>query len=303
MRGDSAGVLSVAAVTPGTTTIIGQDRAALVPQGGVFILRKIQTDTWVVETPSNQFNNVFSGLVPASTNSVSEYLRGNGTWGTLSISSGEIADNAVITSKITDKNVTLAKLEDIAALTILGNPTAIAGTPSAFTLAASLAFVSGSLGVVFGTTSGTACSGDDARLSDARTPTSHTHDASQIVSGTLAISNGGTGASTAKGAVTNLTSVSSRVTTSSFSLADSDSGTVIEVEATSAITITVPSGLAAGFNCVIIQGSTGQVTFAGTGGNLKTYNSLLKTAGQNAVVSIIPGKTTGTYFLGGNLVA
>jgi hypothetical protein len=268
MRGDSAGVLSVAAVTPGTTTIIGQDRAALVPQGGVFILRKIATDTWVVETPSNQFNNAFSGLVPASTNSVSEYLRGNGTWGTLSISSGEIADNAVITSKITDKNVTLAKIADIAELTLLGNPTGAAASAQTITLGTGLEF-----------------SGTTIRVS------------------LIPVANGGTGATTAKGAVTNLTSVSSRVTTSSFSLADSDSGTIIEVEATSAITITVPSGLAAGFNCVIIQGSTGQVTFAGTGGNLKTYNSLLKTAGQNAVVSIIPGKTTGTYFLGGNLVA
>ncbi len=39
----------------------------------------------------------------------------------------------------------------------------------------------------FGTGSNTFCEGDDSRLSDARTPTSHTHAASDIVSGTLDI--------------------------------------------------------------------------------------------------------------------
>jgi len=38
----------------------------------------------------------------------------------------------------------------------------------------------------FGTTSGSFCQGNDARLSDARTPTAHTHAATDIVSGTLA---------------------------------------------------------------------------------------------------------------------
>ena len=40
-------------------------------------------------------------------------------------------------------------------------------------------------GVTYGTTAGTACQGNDSRLSDARTPTSHVHAASDITSGTL----------------------------------------------------------------------------------------------------------------------
>lgn len=51
-----------------------------------------------------------------------------------------------------------------------------------------------------GTGAGTVCAGDDARLSDARTPTSHVHSASDITSGTLDIARGGTGATTAAAA-------------------------------------------------------------------------------------------------------
>lgn len=44
-----------------------------------------------------------------------------------------------------------------------------------------------SFAVSFGTSGSTACVGNDARLSDARTPTAHNHAASEITSGTLAI--------------------------------------------------------------------------------------------------------------------
>ncbi|WP_237112801.1 collagen-like triple helix repeat-containing protein [Mycobacteroides abscessus] len=41
--------------------------------------------------------------------------------------------------------------------------------------------------VSYGSTAGTACQGNDSRLSDARTPTAHTHNASDVNAGTLAI--------------------------------------------------------------------------------------------------------------------
>lgn len=41
------------------------------------------------------------------------------------------------------------------------------------------------LGVSYGSTAGTVCQGNDSRLSNARTPTSHSHPANQITSGTL----------------------------------------------------------------------------------------------------------------------
>jgi hypothetical protein len=46
---------------------------------------------------------------------------------------------------------------------------------------------SGTIAANFGTTAGTIAQGNDSRLSDARTPTAHTHGASDIVSGTLDI--------------------------------------------------------------------------------------------------------------------
>lgn len=49
------------------------------------------------------------------------------------------------------------------------------------------------LSVSYGTTAGTACQGNDSRLSNARTPTAHKHSASEITSGTLSVARGGTG--------------------------------------------------------------------------------------------------------------
>ncbi|QGJ96814.1 hypothetical protein PBI_CLEO_27 [Gordonia phage Cleo] len=49
------------------------------------------------------------------------------------------------------------------------------------------------LTVAYGTTATTACVGNDARLSNARTPTSHQHNASDINAGTLAIARIGDG--------------------------------------------------------------------------------------------------------------
>jgi hypothetical protein len=51
---------------------------------------------------------------------------------------------------------------------------------------------------------GTAVITTDSRLSDARTPTAHVHSGADITSGTVALANGGTGASTASAARTNL---------------------------------------------------------------------------------------------------
>lgn len=79
------------------------------------------------------------------------------------------------------------------------------------------------LGVAYGTAAGTVCQGNDARLTDARTPaahthvkanitdfpttmtpTAHTHAAGDVASGTLAIARGGTGAVDAAAARTAL---------------------------------------------------------------------------------------------------
>jgi hypothetical protein len=70
-------------------------------------------------------------------------------------------------------------------------PITNSGTSSAanigLAVGAGLSTVGGALVVSYGTTAGTACQGNDARLSDARTPLSHTHTASQITDFTTAV--------------------------------------------------------------------------------------------------------------------
>lgn len=62
---------------------------------------------------------------------------------------------------------------------------------------ANLPVITGVSGVLaagsFGTLASTFCQGNDARLSDARTPVAHNQDASTITTGTLAVARGGTG--------------------------------------------------------------------------------------------------------------
>jgi hypothetical protein len=87
-----------------------------------------------------------------------------------------------------------------------------------------------------------------------------------------------------------------------ITLADTDNNKVIRCTASSAVTITVPSTLAAGFSCMVIQAGTGQVTFAqGSGATLNSFGNLLKTAGRHAPASLMR-VGAGVYNLSGNLV-
>jgi hypothetical protein len=70
--------------------------------------------------------------------------------------------------------------------------------------------------------------------------------------------------------------------------ATTHNGKIILANSSSAITITVPSTLTAGFNVSVIQQGAGQVTIsAGSGATLNSYGNLYKTAGQYAAISIL----------------
>jgi hypothetical protein len=87
-----------------------------------------------------------------------------------------------------------------------------------------------------------------------------------------------------------------------ITLADTDNNRVIRCTASSAVTITVPSTLAAGFSCMIIQSGTGRVTFqAGSGATINSFGNLLATAGQHAPASLMR-LASGVYNLSGNLI-
>ena len=123
----------------------------------------------------------------------------------------------------------------------------------------------------------------------------------------IAIANGGTGATTAPTALTNLGAAPINATinspTGSYTLTSSDNGKVIVLSNSSlvdaaAITLTVPTGLAAGFNCMIVQKGAGIVTIVAAGGATVTNRSgFTKTGGQNAIVTIL--SIASNYFITG----
>ena len=88
----------------------------------------------------------------------------------------------------------------------------------------------------------------------------------------------------------------------SITLEDTDNNKVVRCTSATAVTITVPSTLAAGFSCMVIQAGAGQITFVqGSGATLNSFGNLFKTAGQHAPASLIR-VGAGIYNLSGNLV-
>jgi hypothetical protein len=78
-------------------------------------------------------------------------------------------------------------------------------------------------------------------------------------------------------------------TSTSRTLSDSDNGKVIFMTNVANITVTLPSTLSDGFNCTLAQGGAGQISVvAGSGVTLYGYNSFNTTAGQYAVLNIVP---------------
>ena len=77
-------------------------------------------------------------------------------------------------------------------------------------------------------------------------------------------------------------------TGTTYTLAASDNGKVVTLDNGSAITVTIPAGLVAGFNCLLIQKGAGQVTVTKAGGgSLNNRSTQTKTAGQHAIVTIV----------------
>jgi hypothetical protein len=82
---------------------------------------------------------------------------------------------------------------------------------------------------------------------------------------------------------------------SNRAIAVTDNGMILRC--TSAITLSLPStGIPEGFNCMILQSGTGQVTFSGTFSN---RNSFTKTAGQYAIATIL--YVGGVYIVSGEM--
>jgi hypothetical protein len=92
-----------------------------------------------------------------------------------------------------------------------------------------------------------------------------------------------------------------------LTLVATDNGSILEMTASSAIAITLPNNLPVGFNVIVVQKGTGQITFtAQTGGFLRHPDNHTKTAKQYSsatlYVSTNAGGSAAEYILSGSTV-
>lgn len=76
-------------------------------------------------------------------------------------------------------------------------------------------------------------------------------------------------------------------TGTAYTLLASDNGKVVVLNNGSAVTVTVPSGLGAGFNCSFVQKGAGQVTFSASSTTINNRQSHTKINAQFGVASIV----------------
>jgi len=94
-------------------------------------------------------------------------------------------------------------------------------------------------------------------------------------------------------------------TGTAYTFVQADMNDVVTLTNTAAIGATLPNNLPKGWNCLVYQGGTGQITFtAQTGATLRNRLGQLKTAGQYSVVSLLcvsnPAGNNATFVLGGD---
>lgn len=91
-------------------------------------------------------------------------------------------------------------------------------------------------------------------------------------------------------------------------LASGQSGTTMRMTAASAVTVTLPATLPAGFNVTFMQAGAGQIQFVtAAGATLVNRSGHNRTAGQHAMVSVVVGANGGgnaaVWTLSGDTVA
>lgn len=94
--------------------------------------------------------------------------------------------------------------------------------------------------------------------------------------------NGTSGSST----LANFGTVMNDQTGTTYTLTAADSGKIITFNSSSAITLTVPS-LSVGFNCMVVQKGTGQVTLSASGVTISNRYGYTKTAGQFSMFTLV----------------
>ena len=75
--------------------------------------------------------------------------------------------------------------------------------------------------------------------------------------------------------------------TDNYTLQTSDAGKVVVMNKGSAVNLTVPASLGAGFTCSVVQKGAGQVTFVASSTTINNRQSPTKIAGQHGVATLI----------------
>jgi hypothetical protein len=88
-------------------------------------------------------------------------------------------------------------------------------------------------------------------------------------------------------------------TGTAYTLLASDNGKVVVLNNGSSVTVTVPSGLGAGFNCSFVQKGAGQVSFSTSGTTINNRQSHTKINAQFGVASIV-AYAADTFVLAGD---
>ena len=88
-------------------------------------------------------------------------------------------------------------------------------------------------------------------------------------------------------------------TGTAYTLLASDNGKVVVLDNASAITVTVPSGLGAGFNCSFVQKGAGQVSFSASSTTINNRQSHTKINAQYGVASLL-AYAADTFVLAGD---
>ena len=117
------------------------------------------------------------------------------------------------------------------------------------------------------------------------------------VTGDAAVSGNLTGGNSSSSKLSGFVSNVSTETTGR-TIALSDNGLILRYTGTTPATFTLPAAgtLPEGFNCMVLQASSGQITFGGTFNN---RNSFTKTAGQYAIATIL--YVGGIYIVSGEM--
>jgi|LauGreDrversion4_2_1035121.scaffolds.fasta_scaffold15589_2 hypothetical protein len=87
--------------------------------------------------------------------------------------------------------------------------------------------------------------------------------------------------------------------TANYTLSNTDNGEIVVINSSNPTTITVPS-LSVGFNCLIVQRGTGQVTLSALGVTIFNRYGFTKTAGQHSILTLVC-IASGIYIASGDM--